>query len=159
MLMHMLLLLLFSRSVMSDSFQPHGLHHARLLCASSSPGPCSNSCPLSRWCYPTVSSSIIPFSSCLQTFPSAGSFPVSFFTSGGQIIGASDSASVLPMNIQGWFPLRLTGSISLQSKGVLFSYTSLQRHQFFSTQTSLLVNMYFCAPWEARKAGVKCSWL
>ena len=126
---------------MSDTFQPHGLHHARLPCASSSPGPCSNSCPLSRWCHPTVSSSIIPFSSCLQTLPSAGSFPVSFFTSGGQIIGASDSASVLPVNIQGWFPLRLIGSISLQSKGVLFSNLSskasvLWHTDFFMVQLS-----------------------
>ena len=96
----------FSRSVVSDSLQPHGLQHARLPCPSTTPRACSNSCPSSQWCHPTISSSVIPFSSCLHSFPGSGSFPVSqFFALGGQSIGASASASVLPMNIQDWFPL------------------------------------------------------
>ena len=106
------------RSVASDSLWPHGLQHARLPCPSPTPGACSNLCPSSRWCHPTVSSSVIPFS-CLQSFPASGSFPMSqFFESGGQGIGASASASVLPMHIQGWFPLGLTDLISLQSKEI-----------------------------------------
>ena len=101
---------------MSSSLWPHGWQHARLPCPSPSPGACSNSCALSRWCHPTISYSVIPFSSCLQSFPASGSFPVSqFFESGGQNIGASALASVLPINIQGWLPLGLTGLISLQS--------------------------------------------
>ena len=113
------LLLLFSHSIMSNSLQPHGLQNASLPCPSSSPGACSNSCPLSQWCHPTISSSAVPFSSCPQSFPTSGSFPVSwFFTSGGQSIRASASASTLPMNIQGWFPLEWTGLISLLSKGL-----------------------------------------
>ena len=101
-----------------NSLRPHGLQHARLPCPSPTPGACSNSCPLSQWCHPTISSSVIPFSSCLQSFPSSGSFPMSqFFASGGQSIEVSASASVPPMNIQDWFPLGLTGWISLQSKG------------------------------------------
>ena len=109
----------FSRSVVSNSLQPHGLQHTRPPCPSPTPGACSNSSPLSQWCYPTISSSVIPFSSCLQSFPGSGSFPRSqFFTSGGQSIGVLASASVLPMNIQGWFPLRWIGLISLQSKGL-----------------------------------------
>ena len=113
-----LLLVLFSHSVVSDSVQPHGLKHSRLPCPSQSPGACSNSCPLSWWCHPTISSSVTPFSSCFQSFPASGSFPMSqLFTSGGQSVGASASASVLnSMNIQGWFPLGLTGLISLLSK-------------------------------------------
>jgi len=99
---------------MSDSLRPHGLHHARRPCPSATPALYSNSCPLSRWCHPTISLSVIPFSSCLQSFPTSGSFQMSqFFASGGQIIGASASASVLPMNIQDWFPLGWTGWISL----------------------------------------------
>ena len=128
----------FSHSVMSDSLWPHGLQHARLPCLSPTPGASSNSCPSSRWCHPTISSSIIPLSSYLQSFPASGSFPISwFFTSGGQSIGAS--ASVLPMNIQNWFPLRLTGLISLQSNGFsrIFSNPTVQKHQFFGTQLSL----------------------
>ena len=102
---------------MSDSLWPHGLQHARLPCVPPTPSACSNSCPLSRWCHPTISSSVGPFFSCLQSFPGSGSFLMSqFFTSGGQSIGAS--ASVLPMNIQDWFPLGLTGLISLQFKGL-----------------------------------------
>ena len=109
--------MLFSCSVMSDSLWPHGLHYARLPCPSLSSRVCSNSCPLSRWCHPTISCSVILFSSCPPSFSASGSFPVScLFASGGQSIGASASASVLPMNIQGWFPLELTGLISLLSK-------------------------------------------
>ena len=120
----------FRCSVMSNSLQPH----ARLPCPSPTPGACSNSCPSSQWCHPTTSSSVIPFSSHLHTFPASRSFPMSqFFTSGGQSIRVSASASVLPMNIQDWFPLGLTGWISLQSKGLsrVFSNTTVQKHQFF----------------------------
>ena len=127
-------MLLFSCSVVSDSLWPHGLQHARLPCPSPSPRACSNSCPLSRWCHPNISSSVVLFFSCLQSFPASGSFPTSrLFTSGGQSIGASASASVLPMNIQNWFPLRLTSLISLLSKRLsrVFSNTTVQKHQFF----------------------------
>ena len=130
---------------MSSSLQPHGLQHARLACPSLSPRACSNSCPLSQWCHPTTTSSVIPFSSCPQSFPASGSFPVSWlFLSGGQSIGVSTSASVPPMNIQGWFPLRLTGLISLLSKGLskVFSNTTIQNHQFFGTQHSLWSNSH-----------------
>ena len=120
-------LLLFTHSVMSNSLWPHGLQHARPPCPSPSPGACSNSCPLSQWCHPAISSSVIPFSSCLQSFPASGSFLTSWlFTSGGQSIGASASASVLPMNIQDWFPLGWTGWISLL-QGTLKSL--LQHHR------------------------------
>ena len=124
----------FSRSVMSNSLWPHGLQHARPPCPSPTPGVYSNSCPLSWWCHPTISSSVIYFSSCLQSFPALGSFQMSqFFSSGSQSIGASASASVLPMNIQDWFPLGCTGWISSQSKGLsrVFSNTTIQKHQFF----------------------------
>ena len=127
---------------MSDSLWPHGLQHARLHCTSLSPRVCSNSCPLSQWCHPTISSSVLPFSSCLQSFPASGSFLMSWlFASGGQSIGASATATVLPMNIQGWFPLGWTGLISLQSKRLsrVFSNTTVQKHQFFSTQLSLTI--------------------
>ena len=108
----------FSRSVVSDSLRPHGLQHARPPCPSPTPEACSNSCPSSWWCRPTISSSVIPFSSRLQSCPASGSFQMSrFFASGGQSIGVSASVSVLPMNIQYWFPLGLTGWISVQSKG------------------------------------------
>ena len=130
----------FSHSVMSDSLQPRGPQHTRLSCPLSTPGACSNSYPSSQWCHPTISSSVIPFSSCLQFFPASGSFPRSqFFTSGGQSIGASTSASVIPRNIQNWFPLGVTDLISLQPKGAsrVFSNTTVQKHQFFSTQLSL----------------------
>ena len=130
----------FSRSVMSDSLRPHGRQHARLPCPSSTPRVYSNSCPLSQWCHPTTSSSIVSFSSCLQPFPAWGSFQMSqLFALGGQRIGVSDSASVLPMNIQDWCPLGWTGWISLQSKGLsrVFSNTTVQKHQFFSAQLSL----------------------
>ena len=124
---------------MSDSLWPHGLQHARLSCPSLSPGVCSNSCPLNRWHHPTISSFVIPFSSCLQSFPASGSFLMSwFFESGGQNIGASASASVLPVNIRGWSPLGLTGLI-LQCRGFsrVFSNTTVQKHQSFSVQPSL----------------------
>ena len=130
----MLILLLFSRPVVSSSLRPYGQQHARLACPSLSPGACPNSCPSSRWCHPTISSSVIPFFSCPRSFPASGSFPMSrLFTSGGQSIGAL--ASVLPMNIQGWFPLGLTGLISLQSKGlsIVISSTTVPKYQFFVT--------------------------
>ena len=125
----------FSHSVVSNSLQPHGLQHARPPCPSPTPGTYSNSCPSSWWCHPTISSSVIPFSSRLQSLPTSGSFQMSqCFTSGGHSIGVSTSASVLLMNIQDWFPLGLTGWISLQSKGLsrVFSDTIVQKHQFFS---------------------------
>ena len=130
----------FSLSVMSKSLQPHGLQHERLPCPSPTLEACSNSCPSSWWCHPTISSSVIPFSSCLHSFPSLGSFLISqIFASGGQSIGASVSASVFPVNIQDWFRLGLTGWISLQSKGLsrVFSSTTVQKHQFFGSQLSL----------------------
>ena len=119
---------------MSDSLQSHGLQYSRLPCCSLSPGVCSNSYPLSWWCRPTISSSVSPFSSCTQSFLVPGSFPMSQpFASGNQSIGASASASILPMNIQNWFTLGLTGLISLQSKGLsrVFSSTIIRMHQFF----------------------------
>ena len=134
---------LFRHSVMSYSLRPHGLKHIRLPCPSPSLGAYSNSCSSSRWYHPTISFSVIPFS-CLQSFPASGSFPRSqLFASGGQSIGASASASVLPMNIQHWFPLGWTGWISLQSKGLsrVFSNTTVQKHQFFSAQLSLWSNL------------------
>ena len=112
------------------TLRPQGLQHTRLPCPSPSPGVCSNSCPLSQWCHPTISSSAIPFSSCFQSFPASGSFPMSqFFTSSGQSIGASTSASVPLVNILDWFPLGLTGLISLQPKGLsrIFSNTTVQK--------------------------------
>ena len=130
----------FSHSVMSHSLQLHGLQHAMLPCPSPTPGACSNSYPSSQWCHSNISSSVIPYSSCLQSFPASGSFPRSqFFTSGHQSIGVSASASVLPMNIQDWFPLGWTGLTSLQSQGLsrAFSDTTVQKHQFFGTQLSL----------------------
>ena len=133
----------FSRSGVSDSLRLHGLQHTRPPCPLPSPRACSNSCPSSRWCHPTISSSVVPFSSCPQSFPASGSFQMSqFFTSGGQSVGASASASVLAMNIQDWSPLGWTGWISLQSKGLsrVFSNTTVQKHQFFGTQLSLWSN-------------------
>ena len=126
----------FSHSVVSDSLWPRGLQHTRLPCPSPTPRACSNSSPLSRWCYPTISSSVVPFSSCLQSFPASGSFQMSqFFTSGGQSIGVSSSTSVLPMNIQVWFPLGWTGWISLQSKGLsrVFSNATVQKRPLFKS--------------------------
>ena len=127
-------------SFVSDSLQPHRLQHSRFPCPSPSPGACSNSCPLSQWCHPTISSSVVPFSSCPQSFPASGSFQMNrLLTSGGQSIGPSASASVLPMNIQDWFPLGWTGWISLQSKGLsrVLSNTTVRKHKFFSVQLSL----------------------
>ena len=130
----------FSCSVVSSSLRPHGLQHSRLPCPSPTPGAYSNSCPLSQWCHPTISSFVIPFSSRLLSFPTSGSFPMSqLFASGGQSIGASASASVLPVNIQDWFPWGLTDLISFQSKGLsrVFSNTTVQKYLFFSIQLSL----------------------
>ena len=135
----------FSRSIVSDSFRPHEPQHARPPCPSPAPRVHTNSCPLSRWCHPTISSSVILFSSCLQSFSALGSFPMSWlFASGGQTTGASASTSVLPMNIQEWSPLGWTGWISLQSKGLsrVFFNTTIQKHQFFSAQPSLWFNSH-----------------
>ena len=136
-------------------FGTHGLWHAKLSCPSPTPRACSNSCPLSRWCHPTISSSVIPFSSCLQSFLASGSFPMSqFFPSGGQRIGVSASASVLPMNIHDWFPLGLTGLISMLFKGLsrVFSNNTVQKHQFFfGAQLSLWSNSHICA-WLREKS-------
>ena len=129
---------------MSDSLWPHGLQHNRFPCPLPSPRVCSNSCPLNQWYHPIMLSSVVPFS-CLQSFPASGSFPMSqLFVSGVQSIGDSASALVLLMSIQGWFPLGLTGLISLQSKGPLrvFSNTTVQKHQFFGTQPSLWSNSH-----------------
>ena len=133
----------FSRSVVSDSLRPHGLQYTRPPCPSSTPRVYSNSCPLNRWCHLTISSSVVPFSSHIQSFPTSGSFLMNqFFASGGQSIEAS--ASVLQKTIQDWFPLGLTGLISLQSKGLsrVFSSTTLQDHQFFRSQLSLEFNSH-----------------
>ena len=130
----------FSRSVASNSLRPHGLQLARPPCLSPTPRVHSNLCALSRWCHPTIPPSVIPFSSCLQSFPASASFPMSqFFASGNQSIGVSASTSVPPMNTHGWSPLRWTGWISLQSKGLsrVSSNTTVQKHKFFSTQLSL----------------------
>ena len=131
------------RSVMSSSLWPHGLQHTRPSCPSPTPRVYLNSCPSSRWYHPAISSSVVHFSSCLQSFPASGSFQMSqFFTSGGQNIEAS--ASVLPMNIQDWFPLGWTSWISLQSKGLsrVFSNTTVQKHQFFGAQHSSQSNSH-----------------
>ena len=128
-----------------QTLRPLGLKHIRFPCPSPTPRACSNSCPLSQWCHPTISSSVIPFSSYLQSSPASGSFSMSqFFTSGGQSIRVSASASVLPLNIQDWFPLGWTGWISLQSKGLsrVFSNTTVQKHQFFHAQFSLWSNSH-----------------
>ena len=133
-------LLLCSHSVVSNSLWPHGLQHTRPFCPLPTPGVYPNSGPLSRWCHPTISSSVSPFSSRLQSFPASGSVQMSqFFASGGQIIGVSASTSVLPMNTQDWSPLGWTGWISLQFNGLsrVFSNTTVQKHQFFGTQLSL----------------------
>ena len=133
----------FSHSIVSDSLQPHGLQHARPPCPSSTPRVYPNSYPLSWWCHPTISSSVVAFSSCLQSFPASGFFQMSqFFASHGQSIGTSASASVISMNTQDWFPLGLTGWISLQSKGLsgVFSNITFQKYQFFGAQFSLWSN-------------------
>ena len=135
----------FSRSVVSNSLQAHGLKYVRPPCPSPTPGVYSNSCPLSWWCHPTISSSVVPFSSHLQSFPASGSFQMSqFLTSSGQSIGVSASASVISMNIQDWFTLGLVGWIFFQSKGLsrVFSNTTVQKHQFFGPQLSLQSNSH-----------------
>ena len=134
-----------SHSVVFYSLQPHELQHARAPCPSPTPGVHPNPCPSSWWCHPTISSSVIPFSSCPQSFPASGSFQMSqLFASGGQSIGVSALASVLPMNTQVWPPLEWTGWISLQSKGLsrVFSNTTLQKHQFFGAQPSSQSNSH-----------------
>ena len=138
----------FSSVALSESLRPYGLQHAKLPCPSPTPRAYSYSCLSSQWCHPTISSSVVPFSSCLQFFPASESFPMSqFFTSGGQSIGASASASVLPMNIQEWFHLGLTGLISLQSKRLsrVFSNNNVQRNQFFCAQLSWESNSHIHA--------------
>ena len=130
----------FSCSVMSDSLLPHGLQHTRPPCSSPTPRVYSYLCPMSQWCHPTISSSVVPFSSRLQSFPASGSFQMSqFFPSGGQSIEVSASTSFLPKKSQGWSPAEWTGWISLQSKGLsrVFSNTTVQKHQFFGAQLSL----------------------
>ena len=119
----------FSHSVVSHSLRPHGLQHARLPCPSPTPRVYPTSSPLSKWCHPTIPSSVVPFSSCHQSFPASGSFPMSqFFTSGGQSIGVSASKSVLPMNTQDWFPLEWTGCISLQSKRLRYAIIKIRAY-------------------------------
>ena len=143
----------FSHSVVSNSLRPHEPQHTRLPCPSPTPRVYSNSCPSLKWCHPTISSSVISFSSCPQSFPASGSFKMSqLFTSGGQSIGVSASASILPMNIQDWFPLGLTSWISLQSKGLsrVFSNTTVQKHQFFGAQPSSQSNSHICT-WPQEK--------
>ena len=135
----------FSRPVVSDSLQPHESQHARTLCPSPTPGVYSNSYPSSQWCHPAISSSVVPSSSCPQSFPASGSFPMSqLFASGGQSTGVSASASVLPMNTQDWSPSGWTGWISLQAKGLqrVFSNTTVQKHQFFGAQLSSQSNSH-----------------
>ena len=130
----------FSSSIMSKSLQPHRLQYTNLPCPSPTPGACSNSCSLSKWCHPIISSSVGPFSSCLQSFPASGCFPMSqFFASGGQSTRASALASVLPMNMKDWFPLGWTGLISLQSKGLskVFSHTTV--HSMINVHAFLLL--------------------
>ena len=135
----------FSRSVVSDSLQPHESQHAKPLCPSPTPSVYPNLCPLSQWCHPAISSSVVPFSSCPQSLPASESFPMSpLFTWGGQSTGLSALALFLPKNTQGWSPLEGTGWISLQSKGLsrVFSNTTVQKHQFFGTQLSLWSNSH-----------------
>ena len=130
----------FNHSVLSDSLRPYGLQHAKLPCPSPAPRAYSNSCPSSKWCHPTISSSAVPFSYCLPSFLASGYFPMSqLFTSGGQSIGVSSSTSVLPMNIQDWFPFGQNGWMSLLSKGLsrVFYNTTVQKHQYFGTQLPL----------------------
>ena len=134
----------FSRSFLSDSLRPHGVQHARPHCPSPTPRVYSNSCPSHQWCHPTISSSVITFSSCPQSFPASGSFQMSrFFASGGQSIAVSASTSLLPMNIQDWSPLGWAGWISLQSKGLsrVFSNTTIQKHQLFSTHQGTIISI------------------
>ena len=145
---------------MSDFLQPHGLQHTRLPVPSPTPRACSNLCPLSRWCHPTITPSVVSFSSCLLFFPASGSFPMSqLFSSGGQSTGASASASVFPRNIQDWFPSGWTGLISLQSKRLsrVFSNATVQKHQFFGTQLSLWCNSHIHT-WLLEKPYIDLCW-
>ena len=145
---------------MSDFLWPHESQHARPTCPSPTPGVYSNSCPLSRWCHPAISSSVAPFSSCPQSRPALGSFPVSqLFTWGGQSIGVSASTSVLPMNTQDWSPLGWTGWISLKSKGLsrIFFNTTVQKHQFFSAQLSSQSNSHIHT-WPLEKPLASTRW-
>ena len=142
---HILVIVQFSHSVVSNSLQPHELQHTRPSCPSPTPGVHSNSCPSSQWCHPAVSSSVIPFSSCPQSLPASGSFPMSqLFAWGGQSTGASALALCPPKNTQGWSPLEWTGWISLQSKGLsrVFSNTTVQKHPFFGAQLSSQSNFH-----------------
>ena len=135
----------FSHSVVSDSLWPHELEHSKSPCPSPAPGVHSNSCPSSRWCHPAISSSVVAFSSCLQSLPASGSFPmIQLFTWGGQSTGVSALASFLPKKSQGWSPSQWTGWISLQSKGLsrVFSNTTVQKHQFFGVQPSSQSNSH-----------------
>ena len=146
----------FSHSVVSDHLLPQGLQHSRLPSPSPTPGVYLNSCPLSRWCHPTISSSVFPFSSCLQSFPASGSFPMSqFVSSDGQNIGAS-----APMNIQDWFPLGFTGLVSLQFKGFsrVFSNTTVQKHQFIGAQLSLWYSSHIHPYMTTRKTKALTRW-
>ena len=150
----------FSCLFVSDSLWPRGLKHIKLPCPSPTPRPCSNSCPSSRWYHLIISSSVVPFSTSLQSFPASGSFPVNqFFISGGQSIGASASASVLLGNIQGWFHLELSGLISLQCKGLsrVYSNTTVEKHQFFSVQPSLWSNSHIHT-WLLKKTIALTRW-
>ena len=147
----------FSCSVVSHSLRPHESQHARPPCPSPTPRVHPNSCPSSQWCHPAISPSVIPYSSCPQSFPAPGSFPMSqLFASGGQSIGVSASASILPVAIQGWFPLGLTGLISLLPKGLsrVFSSPTVWKHQFFGVQLSLWSNSHIC-PWLLER---RCIW-
>ena len=142
------------------SLSPHVLQHARPPCPSPTPEACSNSCPSSQWCHPTISPSVIPFSSYLQSFPASRSFQISqFFASGGQSIGVPASASILPMNIQDWFPSGLTGWISLQSKGLsrVFANTTVQKYQFFGAQLSLYSDPHIHT-WLLEKTTALTGW-
>ena len=152
-------LLVFSVAKSCPTLRLPGWQHTRLPYLSPTPRAFSNSCPLSQWYHPTISSSVIPFSSCLQSFPTWGSFPMSRLFSSGHSIGASTSASILPVNIQSWFPLRLTDLIFLLCKKLsrLFSSTTVQRHQFFSTQPSLWSNSHICT-WLLEKTIVLTIW-
>ena len=135
----------FNHSVVSYSLRPHEPQHSRPPCPPPTPGVYPNPCPSSRWCHPTISSSVVPFSSCPQSFPVSGSFQMNqLFASGGQSIGVSAPTLVLPMNTQDWSPLGWTGWISLQSMGLsrVFSNTTVQKHQFFSAQLSLKSNSH-----------------
>ena len=148
---NIIIMWLFSCPVMTDSLQPQRLQHTKLPCLSPTPGTCSNSCPLSRWCHPNISSSVISFLFYLQSFQASGSFSVKeFFTSGAQSTGVSASASVFPINIQGWFPLGWTGWISFQSKGFsrVFSNMTVQKYQFFDAQSSLWSNSHTHDYWK-----------